>query len=107
MVIAAWLLLALVLAPLQPKLQTIASDESQTFFTRGADSTQVDRALDADFPESRDATAVIAYVSEDQSIYTRSGEIGVDTQEICADQNLPDLKGVGSTDGADLRRDGA
>ena len=52
-VIGAWLVLALALAPLQPKLQTIASDESETFFTRGADSTQVDRLLDTQLPRGR------------------------------------------------------
>ena len=68
-VIAVWVVLALVLAPLQPKLQTIASDESETFFARGADSTRVDRLLDSRFPEGKDATAVIAFVSTDgQSI---------------------------------------
>jgi len=45
-VIGAWVVLALVLAPLQPKLQTIASDESQTFFARGTDSQRVDHLLD-------------------------------------------------------------
>ena len=41
LVIGVWVLLAVALAPLQPKLQTIAADESETFFTRGADSTEV------------------------------------------------------------------
>ena len=63
---------ALALAPLQPKLQTIASDESETFFTRGADSTEVDRLLDTRFPEGGDATAVIAFVATEGSIYERT-----------------------------------
>ena len=73
--IAAWVVLALALAPLQPKLQTIASDESETFFTRGADSTKVDRLLDARFPEGGDATAVIAFRATEGSIYERTPEI--------------------------------
>jgi RND superfamily putative drug exporter len=99
-VIGAWLLLALALAPLQPKLQTIASDESETFFTRGADSTEVDRLLDTRFPEGGDATAVIAYVSTDGSIFTRTPEITEDITELCATETLPVLKGVGGPDGA-------
>ena len=73
-VIGVWLALAVALAPLQPKLQTIASDESETFFTRGADSTEVDRLLDTRFPEGGDSTAVIAYESVEGSIYTRTPE---------------------------------
>jgi RND superfamily putative drug exporter len=99
-VIGVWLALAVALAPLQPKLQTIASDESETFFTRGADSTQVDRLLDTRFPESGDSTAVIAYETTEGSIYTRTPEISVHLQAICASQTLPALKGVGGPDGA-------
>jgi RND superfamily putative drug exporter len=99
-VIGVWLLLAVALAPLQPKLQTIAADESETFFTRGADSTAADRLLDTRFPESGDSTAVIAYETTEGSIYTRTPEISQDMQEICASPTLPALKGVGGPDGA-------
>ena len=71
-VIAAWVVLGLALAPLQPRLQTIASDESETFFTRGADSTQVDRLLDTRFPEGGDSTAVIVFVAKEGSIFERT-----------------------------------
>ena len=98
-VIVAWVALAVALAPLQPKLQTIASDESETFFTRGADSTQVDRLLDTRFPEGGDSTAVIAYETTEGSIYTRTPEISEHMQEICATEALPALKGVGGPDG--------
>jgi len=67
-VIAAWVLLAVALAPLQPRLQTLASDESETFFARGADSTTVDRLLDTRFPEGGNATAVIAFEAKKGSI---------------------------------------
>jgi RND superfamily putative drug exporter len=98
-VIVVWLALAVAVAPLQPKLQTIASDESETFFTRGADSTEVDRLLDTRFPEGGDSTAVIAYETTEGSIYTRSPEIAQQTQKICADESLPALTGVGGPDG--------
>src|SRR4051794_22486039 len=92
-VIAVWVALALALAPLQPRLQTLASDESETFFARGADSTQVDRLLDTRFPEGHDATAVIAF--EGKAIQQRTAQIGAATDRICASQTLPALKGVG------------
>ena len=100
-VIAVWVVLALVLAPLQPKLQTIASDESQTFFARGADSTRVDRLLDSRFPEGKDATAVIAYVSTDgQSIHAHTPAIAAIGEQLCAAaEELPDLKAVDAPKG--------
>jgi RND superfamily putative drug exporter len=99
-VIGTWVVLALALAPLQPKLQTIASDESETFLTRGADSTEAARLLDR-FPEGEDSAAVIAYVAPPgRSVYELTPEIGVDTDEICAaDDRLPALKGMSSTGG--------
>ena len=100
LVIGTWVVLAVVLAPLQPRLQTIASDESQTFFTRGADSTTVDRLLDTRFPEGGDATAVVAYVSNQGSIHTRTEDIARDVEALCATETLPTLKGVGGPDGA-------
>src|SRR4051812_1115943 len=99
-VIAAWVLLAVALAPLQPRLQTLASDESETFFARGADSTTVDRLLDTRFPESGNATAVIAFNTPRGSIYDHTAEIGAITDRICASETLPTLKGVGSPSGA-------
>ena len=99
-VIAAWVVLAVVLAPLQPKLQTIASDESQTFFTRGADSTKVDRLLDSKFPEGKDSTAVLAFKAAQGSIYAQTGAIAPLAEELCSTPTLPDLKGVGGPDGA-------
>jgi RND superfamily putative drug exporter len=99
LVIGTWVVLAIVLAPLQPKLQTIASDESETFFTRGADSTQADRLLDS-FPEGGDSAAVIAYLAPPgRSVYELTPEIGTDTDKLCAGESLPALKGVSSTGG--------
>jgi RND superfamily putative drug exporter len=86
--------LAIALAPLQPKLQTIASDESETFFTRGADSTRADQLLDT-FPEGGDSAAVIAYLApRGQSIYELTPQIGADAEKLCADERLTALKGV-------------
>src|SRR5829696_3721057 len=99
-VIAAWVLLAVALAPLQPRLQTLASDESETFFARGADSTTVDRVLDTRFPEGGNAAAVIAFEATRGSIAEHAAQIGRATDAICASETLPDLVGVGSPDGA-------
>ena len=104
-VIAAWVLLAVALAPLQPRLQTLASDESETFFARGADSTTVDRLLDTRFPEGGDATAVIAF-SRDARVdhTTTAARSGRPRTRSARASRCPALKGVGSPAGAGLRR---
>src|SRR3954467_16005781 len=63
-VIATWLVLAVGLGWLQPKLQSKAADESETFRARGAESTQVHDLLERTFPEGRWSTSVVAYVSK-------------------------------------------
>src|SRR4051794_31909510 len=99
-VIAAWVLLAAAVVPLQPRLQTLASDESETFFARGADPTRVARPLDPRFPEGGDATAVIAFVApHGRPVADYTTQIGQLTEAICASETLPALKGVGSPSG--------
>src|SRR3954447_26593750 len=97
-VIAAWVALAVALAGFQPKLQQRAGDESDTFRTRRADSTQVHRLLDKRFAEGGDSTAVIAYVYDAGSIYTQAPRATKDLQRICNDEGLPTLKGVAAPD---------
>ncbi|WP_081686301.1 MMPL family transporter [Candidatus Solirubrobacter pratensis] len=97
--VGAWLALAVALAGLQPKLQARAADESKTFLTRGADSTRVSDLLDERFPEGRDSTAVIAYVSRRGQVLLHSREMDAHNQALCADRALPALKGVGGPDG--------
>jgi RND superfamily putative drug exporter len=98
LVIATWVALAVALAGFQPKLQQRAGDESDTFRTRGADSTQVHQLLDKRFAEGGDSTAVIAYVYDAGSIYTQAPRATKDLQRICDDEGLPNLKGVAAPD---------
>ncbi len=100
-VIATWLVLAVGLGWLQPKLQAKAADESETFRTRGAESTQVHQRLKETFPEGRWSTSVIAYVAKQGSIYTHAERVSNDTEKICAsDAPFPNLIGVGAPGGA-------
>jgi len=96
-VIAAWLLVAAAVVPLQPRLQEIAADESDTFEARSAESTRVDELLDTRFPESGWSTSVIVYQAE--NVMEHTGEITRQMEELCATETLPDLVGVGSSGG--------
>src|SRR3954469_15557135 len=93
-VIGAWVALALGLGWLQPKLQTKAADESETFRARGAESTRVHELLERAFPEGRWSTAVVAYVAKQDAIQAHSDRVSADVSEICASPDLPDLVGV-------------
>jgi RND superfamily putative drug exporter len=97
-VIGAWLALALALASFQPKLQTRAADESDTFRTRGADSTLAHRLLETRFAEGGDSNAVVAYRYDEGSIYTQSPHVIGAMEKICAGPEPHDLKAVVAPD---------
>src|SRR3954454_20194404 len=90
-VIGVWVALALGLGWLQPKLQTKAADESETFRARGAESTQVHELLKNTFPEGRWSTSVVAYVAREGAIQEQAGRVAEDIDKICATPKLPDL----------------
>src|SRR3954447_10497309 len=97
-VIGAWVALAIALAPFQPKLQTRAADESDTFRTRGADSTLAHKLLETRFAEGGDSNAVIAYRYDQGSIYSQSPRVIGAMEKICAGPEPRDLKAVVAPD---------
>jgi RND superfamily putative drug exporter len=97
-VIGAWVLLALALASFQPKLQTRAADESDTFRTRGADSTLAHTLLESRFAEGGDSNAVIAYRYDEGSIYSQSPRVIGAMEKLCAGPEPRDLKAVVAPD---------
>ncbi|WP_084284675.1 MMPL family transporter [Solirubrobacter soli] len=99
LVIGTWLLLAVALAGLQPKLQAKAADESETFRARGAESTTVHHLLDGRFREGPWSTAVIAFQATRGSIYEQNSLIAETMDKICASPTLPNLQGVGAPGG--------
>jgi putative drug exporter of the RND superfamily len=96
-VIGVWLLLAVALGSLQPKLQQKAADESKTFRARGAESTKVHDLIDQRFVEGGQSTAVIAYYAK-HGVEAQAPLIGQQTAAICGSMTLPDLAGVGTPD---------
>jgi RND superfamily putative drug exporter len=95
-VIGAWLVLALAAAPLQPALQEEASDESDTFLVRGAESTEAKRAIDARFRSGSDMAAVVAYVRDRGLSGADRARMDADAQAICRSAAIPSLKAVGT-----------
>src|SRR3954447_18875017 len=99
LVIGTWVLLAVALAGLQPKLQAKAADESETFRARGAESTTVHHLLDSRFKEGPWSTAVIAFQATRGSVYEASDVVSKTVDSICASDAIPDLQGIGGPGG--------
>jgi len=60
-VIGAWVVLTLAMAPLQGPLQSRAADESDTFMVRGSESAEAKKTIDSNFRAGAESAAVIAY----------------------------------------------
>ena len=60
-ILAAWVLLALALAPLQGALQKAAADESDAFVAASAESTRAAELIEQRFDEGSEVNTVIAY----------------------------------------------
>jgi RND superfamily putative drug exporter len=98
-VIGVWLVLAVGLGWLQPKLQAKAADESETFRARGAESTQAHDVLKNTFPEGHWSTSVVAFVAPKGGIQAQTGRVADSVDALCGTAPLPDLTGVGAPNG--------
>jgi RND superfamily putative drug exporter len=81
-VIAAWLIAAAIAFPFQSKLQVLASDESDAFKDRGAESTQVESIVEQRFEEGTETTATLVYLRPDNA------RTLADAVEICKQENV-------------------
>ncbi|RKQ88257.1 RND superfamily putative drug exporter [Solirubrobacter pauli] len=82
-VIAAWLIAAAIAFPFQSKLQALASDESDAFKDRGAESTRVQETFAARFEDGNETTAVVVYPRADAQRFA------ADAEQLCT--RIPDL----------------
>src|ERR687894_492961 len=61
LVLGAWVLLAVALGPLQPRLQDEAANENEAFLADSAESTLAGDLVDERFATGPGATAIVAY----------------------------------------------
>jgi RND superfamily putative drug exporter len=93
-VIAAWLLAALIAIPFQSKLEALASDESDAFKDRGAESTRIDEIIDTRFKGGSETTAVALY-SRDVPLTPPDAErVAADAMTLCKPGQINDLARV-------------
>ena len=82
-VIAAWIVAALVAFPFQSKLQTLASDESGAFESRDAESTQVADLIEQRFPGGADTTTTVLYTRDGPFTPQDAERVAQDGAKLC------------------------
>jgi RND superfamily putative drug exporter len=95
-VIGAWLVLALALAPFQGPLQEEAADESDTFLVRGSESAEAKRVIDERFRRGGELAAVIAYFRDGGLAPGDRERIAADATALCRSGEIPSLTLVGT-----------
>ena len=90
-VIAAWLLAALIAIPFQAKLQTLASDESDAFKDSGAESTRVDEIIDTRFKGGSETTAVVLYTRDVPLEQADLDRVAADAKALCNPTAIGDI----------------
>jgi RND superfamily putative drug exporter len=77
-VLVGWILVLIITMPIGRKLSDVTSDDTESFLPASAESTEVVRQLDRDFPQGETDTAIV--------VYKRAGELtAADKQKITAD----------------------
>ena len=89
--IALWLVAAAVAAPLQSKLQALASDESDAFQDSRSESVRVDDTIDRDFAGGGETTALVLYTKDGQLQPADLDQVSRDGQAICEKRRVPDV----------------
>lgn len=87
-ILTAWVVLALGLAPLQGALQRAAADESDAFVAASAESTRASQLIEQRFGEGTEVNTVIAYSRSGGLTAEDRTRIEADAQAICAPGRL-------------------
>jgi putative drug exporter of the RND superfamily len=77
-VLVGWLLVAAITQPIGSKLSDVTTDDTESFLPSSAESTEVVRLLDRDFPQGETDSAIV--------VYKRAGGLtAADKQKIASD----------------------
>jgi RND superfamily putative drug exporter len=83
-VLAVWIVAAVVMSPLGSKLSDVTTDDTESFLPSNAESTEVVRTLDHQFPEKETALALVVYQNEDGLTPANFARIRSDAEKIKA-----------------------
>jgi putative drug exporter of the RND superfamily len=81
-VLAIWIVAAVVMSPLGSKLSDVTTDNTESFLPHDAESTEVVRQLDHEFPAKETALALVVYQNKDGLTPANFARIRADAQKI-------------------------
>ncbi len=84
-VLVVWIIAAVVMSPLGSKLSDVTTDDTESFLPSNAESTEVVRTLDHEFPAKETALALVVYQNKDGLTPANFAKIRSDAQRIEAE----------------------
>jgi putative drug exporter of the RND superfamily len=84
-ILVVWILAAVAMSPLGSKLSDVTTDNTESFLPSKAESTEVVRTLDHDFPAKETALALVVYQNKDGLTPANFAKIASDAQKIEAE----------------------
>ncbi len=84
-VLVVWIIAAAVMSPLGSKLSDVTTDDTESFLPSNAESTEVVRRLDHEFPAKETALALVVYQNENGLTPANFAKIRADAQKIEAE----------------------
>jgi RND superfamily putative drug exporter len=83
--LAVWIVAAVVMSPLGSKLSDVTTDDTESFLPSNAESTEVVRTLDDQFPAKETALALVVYQNTDGLTPANFAKIRSDAERIEAE----------------------
>jgi RND superfamily putative drug exporter len=84
-VLVVWIIAAVAMSPLGAKLSDVTSDDTESFLPSDAESTEVVRQLDNEFPGKETASALVVYQNESGLTPANKAKIAADAKAIEAE----------------------
>jgi putative drug exporter of the RND superfamily len=81
-VLAVWIVAAVAMQPLGKKLSDVTTDNTESFLPSSAQSTEVVRKLDNDFPAKETSLALVVYQNKDGLTPANKAKIAADARTI-------------------------
>jgi RND superfamily putative drug exporter len=92
-ILAVWIVAAIVMSPLGSKLSDVTTDDTESFLPSNAESTEVVRTLDHQFPAKETALALVVYQNKDGLTPANFARIAADAEKIKAEpEKIPLIK---------------
>jgi putative drug exporter of the RND superfamily len=84
-ILVVWILAAVAMSPLGSKLSDVTTDDTESFLPSNAESTEVVRTLDHQFPAKETALALVVYQNPDGLTPANFARIRADAEKIKAE----------------------